>query len=188
MSISLLEFPNHEKESIGHTFVFVYRKLHNDFHKLTTPFEIQISSELNRDLAHLICAMDRVDQVLDEINDPEFRKYLQEQLVTFLAESDVPLGLLPKQLGSPELSSRLSCLRNVISKRQVQREFCQTITTIFQFAEGKRTATTNRKMIDNLIQEWRETARLPVLLMGSSSTHKFESFSIFAAKRCPRST
>ena len=62
----------------------VYRKLHTDFHVLTKPFDIEISGQMNQDLAHLISLIDAVDRDLDELSVLADRQTFGQAVVAYL--------------------------------------------------------------------------------------------------------
>ena len=89
----------------------VYRKLHTDFHVLTNPFGIRISHQLNRDLAHLIGAIDCVDRELDGLDEAAHRQSFGKSLIRYLRGESPALAVKPAKI---ELVSRLQVLRTVI--------------------------------------------------------------------------
>lgn len=150
----------------------VYKKLQTDFHLLTEPFGIRISESRNRDLSHLICAIDVVDRQLDEIDMAEHRAIFMKQTLDYLRGETQ--AKLPD--GSDEFLERMDCLKEIITRLKIQATFCETVKTVVAHGEKKRVATDQPSMIHHLVEEWRLTGKLPVLVMGEFSTPDFESF------------
>ena len=160
----------------------VYRKLHSDFHVLTKPFGIPISHELNGDLAHLIAALDVVDRELDEIEEFNRRKSFGEALIGYLRGK---FSVVAYEPAPAELVTRMHSLRNIIVRREIQSEFCDTVATILKHTEAKRQTNDKCQMIRHLVTEWRSTGHLTILLLGKQSTKKFEEFFYLACEMMP---
>ena len=150
----------------------VYKKLQTDFHMLTEPFGIFIPEPRNIDLSHLICAIDVVDRHLDDLEDADTRERFMDQTLGFLRDGS---SCLPKDV-SEEFIGRMECLKELIHRLGIQDEFCDTVKTIVDHGEAKRTAQDHETMIHHLIEEWRLTGVLPVLVMRELSNPAFESF------------
>lgn len=160
----------------------VYRKLHTDFHVLTKPFGVRISHHLNRDLAHLIGAIDVVDRELDEIEGSAQRHSLGESLIRYLRGESNAVAYEP---ATTELVSRMRVLRKIIERRKIQDAFCDTVEKILEHTEAKRQTNDARQMIRHLITEWRSTGHLTVLVLGNQSRPEFETFFYLACEMMP---
>jgi hypothetical protein len=152
----------------------VYRKLHDEFPRITEPFGIAISQEQNRDLAHLICAIDSIDQVIDEIQCSAERDSLAESIVDFIAGRKTQFAFDSPNIAG--LVDRIYCLRNVVVRRGVQVEFAKTAAQVLFHSEQKRMATTVNDMVDHLNREWRLSGDLTVLVLGQTDNERFVRF------------
>lgn len=160
----------------------VYRKLHTDFHILLKPFGIEVDSELNVDLAHLICAIDAVDQVVDDIDNDEQRVAFGDALVHYLLTNQWDVSSAHE---TPELFFRMEHLRDLTIRRGVNAEFAATVERILFHTEAKRQATNAPEMNSHLVKEWRLTGHLTVLVLGTNSTPEFEKFFYLACEMMP---
>ena len=151
----------------------VYKKLQTDFHLLTDPFGIVVPDDRNVDLSHLICAIDVVDRNLDRIENALDRQQFMTATLDFL-RGNVPL--LQINDGSKELMWRMDCLREIVARLGIAEEFCDTVKAIVDHGEAKRLANSEDEMIAHLVEEWRLTGMLPVLVLGELSTPAFERF------------
>lgn len=157
----------------------IYRKLHHDFHLITTPFGIQLDAQLNGDLACLIAATDSIDRNLDEIEGDEDRNSFSDEIVARLVsenEKSVERNEANDERLPAELCMRVSALRDVIRRRAITEAFVDSVREIFRLSEAKRAALTSSSLVRYSIQESRETGRLPVLLLGDQSSSQFEAF------------
>ena len=152
---------------------YVYRKLHTDFHVLTTPFGIRISPQMNRDLALLIASIDAVDRELDELDDLAERDAFSKALVVYLKGESTEIH---EPSVSESLATQMRRLRTMIERLNIQAAFVETVERILEHTEGKRQATDDGVMIEHLLAEWRHTGVLPVLVLGRQSTREFEDF------------
>ena len=157
----------------------VYRKLHTDFHVLTRPFGIQISNQRDRDLAHLIGAIDVVDRELDEIELAADRQLFGQSILDYLRGKTAEIAY---ERSTEELIFRLRVLRNLIVRREIQSSFCDTVQQILEHTEAKRQTIDPRQMIRHLTAEWRATGHLTVLVLGGQSTPAFERFFYLACE------
>ena len=165
----------------------VYRKMNEEFYLITKPFGISIDEELNVDLGNLIAAIDVVDRTLDTINEKAEREAYAAATVAFL-KSDQPLSSIagfPLERLTEELDTRLTELREIICRGNIQALFAETIESTFFHTEAKRSATKVDEMIDHLVTEWNLAGRLPVLILGDNTTPKFESFFYLCCEMMP---
>lgn len=151
----------------------VYKKLQTDFHLLTDPFGITVPDHRNVDLSHLICAIDVVDRNLDRIENADERQRFMTSTLDYLRGNAATLDV---REASDELLWRMDCLREIISRLGISGEFCDTVEAIVDHGEAKRLASTEGEMIAHLVEEWRLTGMLPVLVLGDLSTAEFERF------------
>ena len=111
----------------------VYRKMNEEFYLITKPFGISIDEELNVDLGNLIAAIDVVDRTLDTINEKAEREAYAAATVAFL-KSDQPLSSIagfPLKRLTEELDTRLTELREIICRGNIQALFAETIESTF---------------------------------------------------------
>jgi len=150
----------------------VYRKLQDDFHLQTEPFGIFVPADRNLDLSQLIGAIDVVDRELDTIDEAEDREAFVAGVLLFLRGESAEL----KVNASRELSDRMWILREAIERLDIQTVFCDTVQKVVDHGESKRVAQTDKEMIHHLVEEWRLTGVLPVLVLREFSTPAFEKF------------
>ena len=150
----------------------VYKKLQDDFHLLTEPFGIFVPKDRNRDLAQLIGAIDVVDRELDRIEEVQAREVFITNVLSFLRGDSSELNVE----ASDELVDRMMILREAIERLGIQKKFCDTVREVVDHGEAKRLASTNDGMIHHLVEEWRLTGTLPVLLLREFSTPALEKF------------
>lgn len=151
----------------------VYKKMQDDFWLITSPFGITLDDRTRLYLAHLIGTIDSIDRTLDELPDLPQRERFAEALTDYLAGKT---ETIESEFTNVEVNRRMKNLRGAIILQGVQDEFCQTVTRVLTHTEAKRSATTEREMIDQMREEWRLTGRLTVLVMGAKSTPDFEKF------------
>ncbi len=164
----------------------VYQKLNTDFHVLTEPFGISVSKELNRDLGHLIAAIDVIDRSLDVIQDAGRRLKFSNAVIGFLnGSSGLNSGSFEEFDLEKEFFDRTSNLQEIISRLRIKSDFCKMSQRIFEYTEAKRQAATQTEMIQNLVDEWECTGHLPVLFLREQSTPAFERFFLQACSMMP---
>jgi len=151
----------------------VYRKLHTDFHVLTKPFGIEISEQMNQDLAHLISLIDAVDRDLDELNQFADRQTFGRSVVAFL-KGDITE--IETATVSKELALRLSFLREIVVRRNIADNFAKAVDAIFEHTEAKRQTSDSNEMLKHLTVEGWYTGRLPILVLNEHSNAGFEKF------------
>jgi hypothetical protein len=151
----------------------VYRAMHAEFWQLTKPFSLAIPDAVRHDLAVLITAMDAADRELDRLPDPAGRERFGAQVTHFLSG----IRPLPDQAGfAPDLFRRLGDLREVLRRRKIRHSFVSTARKVLELSERKRTADSGSRYLTLAEREWRMAGRLPLLILGTSSTPRFESF------------
>ncbi len=151
----------------------VYRTMHAEFWRLTRPFSLKIPDDVWRDLAVLIAAMDVADRELDRLADAGDRRVLGRRIGELLAGAN---RLRERCPASPELIRRLASLHKVLGRRGIQVQFVATMNEIVDWAERKRLAGSHAAWLNSAAREWQIAGRLPLLILGASSTPRFESF------------
>lgn len=151
----------------------VYKKLQDDFYRITEPFGISVLEETSLHLSHLIATIDSIDRNLDVLPERSERDEFSNALVVFLAGKTKKVE---SSVVTEEVQRRMHILRTVVETRGIQSDFCETVKTILVHTEAKRAARSEREMIDEMREEWRLTGHLTVLILRPESNDKFESF------------
>ena len=151
----------------------VYKMMQDLFYLVTEPFGIQLTSSRNRDLAHLIAGIDSLDRNLDILEELDEREEFSHALIQYLNGQSASIESMH---ATAEVSDRMMILKEILVRRKIQTQFCETAGRVLKLTEQKRLAATETDMIRYLKEEWRLTGDLPVMIMGDESNERFERF------------
>lgn len=156
----------------------IYKKLSDEFHVLLNAFDVTIDPSTKLYLDHLICCIDRVDGVLDNLTIKDQRQGLSESMIN-LIEGDI--DVLPKEYPYPSLQASLINLRVIALKLNIKHTIVNAAKIIFKKTEDKRHELDVDSFISMVQEEGVATAALPLSIIGQRSN---ENFSLFFTKLC----
>jgi len=151
----------------------IYKKLSDEFHVLLSAFDITIDDTTKIYLDHLICCIDRVDDILDGLADREVRLLLSKSMIQLInGDRDD----LPRELKYPALQVSLLNLRWVAEKLSFKVALIEAAKVIFTKTEDKRHVEDIDLFIQMVQEEGKATATLPLLIIGALSNEGFTHF------------
>lgn len=156
----------------------IYKKLSDEFHVLLSAFDVTIDETTKLYLDHLICCIDRVDIILDGLEDRAQRLKLSGAMIS-LINGDIEK--LPEEFLYPSLQVSLLNLRWIADKLIITPSIIGAADIIFLKTEDKRHELDIDKFILMVQDEGVATATLPLSIIGPQSN---ESFILFFTKLC----
>lgn len=151
----------------------IYRKLSDEFHVLTDSYKVSLSARRKIMLDHLIIAIDKVDQSIDEIPDKLDRDELTECMLSFLENDQKEFG---NRLATDSLSQNMNVLKLIVHELGVQGRFILAVAKIFKYTEEKRHTNNAEQLIALVQKEGAATAELPLSIMQVPADHPFAYF------------
>lgn len=151
----------------------IYKKLSDEFNVLLSAFDIVLNQTTKLYLDHLICCIDRVDNILDEMSMQQQRQNLSDSMIELI---NGDRELLPKEFCQPELETSLLNLRAIANKLNVKSAIVHAAHIIFTKTENKRHETNIESFITMVQAEGVATALLPLSIMGDESNKNFTDF------------
>ena len=151
----------------------IYKKLSEEFHTLTSAFDIEIDAQTKIYLDHLIIAIDEIDNCIDELPSKELRDTITNSLVTFLSD-DTTHWSHPD--ATKEFSLKIENLKAIVQKQNIETKFVGTAETIFHNTEIKRHTKNIDDLIAFIIEEGKATAILPLSILSIKADTPFGMF------------
>lgn len=151
----------------------IYRKLSDEFHVLLSSFDVNITDKTKIHLDHLICCIDEVDKVLDDIPDQNLREELSREMISLIDGTSLHLA---ESLNFPSLEKRLLMLKKIADDLNISARIIKAAKIIFSRTEEKRHVKKLDDFIPLVMEEGAATAELPLSILGAESNHKFDSF------------
>jgi len=151
----------------------IYKKLSEEFHYLTDPYDISINSEVKNYLDHLIISIDEVDNYIDEIKDVNLRNSITESLIEYLNNDDFEWKHFDN---NHSLSKTMKTVKFIVINRSIRAEFVNALKIIFHNTEVKRHTTNIDELMKYIMLEGEATAVLPLSILGIKSTEEFGQF------------
>ena len=151
----------------------IYQRLSDEFEVLLEPYAIHLSSHQKIMLDHLIIAIDRIDDFIDNIED----KTEREMAVTTIMQS-IQLGPFLHQNSSltASIDSNIFMLSTIVSDLGIQVGFERAAAEVFFNTEAKRFVHNRSELLEHIILEGKATAQLPISVLQLNKKEAFESF------------
>jgi len=151
----------------------IYKKLSDEFNVLLSAFDVVIDETTKVYLDHLICCIDRVDDILDGLSDRKQRQELSKAMID-LIKGDI--SILPQEFNYPALQMSLLNLKWIAEKLGVKSMIINAANTIFTKTEDKRHEKEIETFILMVQEEGVATAKLPLSIIGEQSNDNFTYF------------
>jgi hypothetical protein len=141
-----------------------YFKVWADFPVITKPFGITLSQRQINSIGHMLVAMNLIDLAIDREPNQQTRLQLCESVLGWMAEKG-DWYRLPQQFDQVRLTS----LRNIIHRYNIESQFLTAAASVFRASECKRNSTTASDLIANLIEEGQSAAEMTIQILGSNT-------------------
>ena len=156
----------------------IYKKLSDEFHLLTSAFNIEIEPHVKSHLDHLIVVIDEVDKCVDDLPLKSQRDDITRSLIRFLLDNRRKWN---HDLATPELSLKMENIKQIIYLENIVEDFVKAAEVIFLNTELKRHTTEIDLLVNYIFLEGQATALLPLSVLKIPKTHPF---GIFFSKLC----
>ncbi len=163
------EIPNPSWEGVR----TIYKKLSEEFHVLTSSFDISIDPDTMIYLDHLIIAIDEIDTCIDALSTKEERDSITDAMLTFLSDNTLEWSH-PNE--TKTLAANICNLKQVLNLLNIDSQVIGAATSIFHYTEIKRHTTDQALLIDYVTLEGAATALLPLSIMGVDVESPFGEF------------
>ncbi len=151
----------------------IYKKLSEEFHILTSAYQVEISERDKLMLDHLIIAIDGVDKCIDDIPDKTVRDEVMSSLLGFLKSDDLKWRHDEVELA---LSEKMELIKSYLISQNLLEVFRHAVEQIFYFTEEKRHTNSRHTLLDYIRKEGEATAGLPLCFIPVGKEHGFAHF------------
>ena len=151
----------------------IYKRLSDEFDVLLQPYSIALSPVQKDMLDHLIIAIDRIDDYIDNIDDKQQR----DDVVKYILQQLKDQGFEPDDAGLvAPIKKPTKVLAHIIDYLGIRQSFGDAAHNIFYNTEEKRWVDNPQKLLRYVMDEGAATASLPLSIMQIQSTHPFAQF------------
>jgi len=151
----------------------IYKKLSDEFDVLLSAFDVSIDQVTKMYLDHLICCIDRVDIILDGLEDRNQRDKLSIAMIKVI---NGDRDKLPQEFSYPSLLASLLNLKWIADKLLIKSSIIGAADIIFLKTENKRHEQNVDRFIMMVQDEGVATATLPLSIIGAQSNQSFTQF------------
>lgn len=151
----------------------IYKKLSEEFHYLTDPYNVTINPDVKNHLDHLIISIDEVDNYIDELEDVNLRNSITKSLIEYLNNDDFTWK---NSDNNESLSETMKTVKYIVTTRSIRDEFVNALKIIFHNTEVKRHTKSIDELMNYILLEGEATAILPLSILGIKSDEKFGQF------------